>query len=230
MKNVCLIGNSHLAAIKLAADAMKDDLAAQGYHFDTFAAHRKELLETTIVDNVIHPDSATVAEKFEWTSGGQKTINLDNYQEIYVVFGSNPFDMLNYAQEGALLPLSPELIEHIFNGWMQSPGAEFLVRLAERSDLPIGFLGHPFRSENAPEARALTAYMDSHPAAAIRPETVRRHVERLAQENLPANVELLFPPCECLNQDRRFTLDEFCRGSARLTRRSKLHEDSKYGP
>lgn len=83
MKRVCVLGNSHLAAVKLGWDqraAARPDL-----HCDFFGAPKNGLAEVVFEDGFIIPQTEEVRGAFAMTSSGQEKVRLDAYDSFVTV-------------------------------------------------------------------------------------------------------------------------------------------------
>ncbi len=81
MIRVCLIGDSHLGALKRAADAD----AAPGWKLTFFGGHAELMQSIRVQDGALVPASTELRRKFARFSRGPDTIVLDDYDRFVIV-------------------------------------------------------------------------------------------------------------------------------------------------
>ena len=82
---LCLIGSSHLGALKLGADTMQPTPAELGVTPTFFAAPAKTLAETRLTEDGLVPTSPAAARSFLRTSGGLKAVRFADYDAFALV-------------------------------------------------------------------------------------------------------------------------------------------------
>ena len=83
MKNICLIGNSHVASFKLAWDKVQRKYPDVKITF--FAERRDGLTELEVKDGMLMPSTDRLREILEHTSGGLSIIDPRAYDAILLV-------------------------------------------------------------------------------------------------------------------------------------------------
>jgi hypothetical protein len=221
VRRVCFLGNSHLAALKLALDEARAAGLLDGIATDTFGSHRATLATCTIADGTLTPTAEAVAKALNWTSGGKDRVVIDAYDDIFVVAGRSPYSLVNYLPPGALPPPSRSLYQEVaaavLSGWAPSLARQ----LAAAGSARVHFVGEPELSDAAPFARGLLARAEGMPgqraALATRLREIREEIAG-AVASVPHGLASVidFPPAT-LDGFGAFTRHEFCRGSMRLT-------------
>lgn len=84
MTKMCVIGNSHVAALKLGWEAIKNDVPDVEVTF--FGAHRDSFDELVSHGRKLVPQSDNVRKSMAFTSGGHREIVIDDY-DVFVVHG-----------------------------------------------------------------------------------------------------------------------------------------------
>ena len=79
---ICVIGNSHLAAVKLGWEEVKDRYPQLSP--EMFGSHSQTLLETAFHGGRIVPTTLFTRKNFEWT-GGRSVIDLSGYAAFFIV-------------------------------------------------------------------------------------------------------------------------------------------------
>jgi hypothetical protein len=141
---ICLIGNSHLAAIKLAWD----EIQGQFPHtvLQMFGSHSASLKDTSLDSGRIVPTTKQVARNFKWTSQ-TNAIRLNKYAAFYIIsggFSSLPIFRL-YSEWGYYelngrrkFLVSQDCFRRAALGWIRSVPAMHLLRLIRSgSEAPI---------------------------------------------------------------------------------------------
>jgi len=152
--SVCMIGNSHVAALKLAwsnrAPQVKDGFAL------TFFSAQNRLMNRIARDGArLVAGSEELAEKLRYTSGGKDTIELRSYDAFVLVGSSFGVDVLRLSEEcGTIAPgegehlLSQACLSAAVEAYMDKSTALQLVRMIrDVTGAPIVLVGAPFVSE-----------------------------------------------------------------------------------
>jgi hypothetical protein len=151
---ICLIGNSHLAAIKLAWDAMREQFPH--LELEMFGSHSASLRDTALDSGRIVPTTKQVARNFKWTSR-TNAIRLNKYAAFYIVaggFSSLPIFSL-YSEWGYYelngrrkYLVSQDCFRRAAIGWLRAVPAMHLLRLVRSgSDAPIYLCAQPLPSD-----------------------------------------------------------------------------------
>ena len=83
MKRVCVLGNSHLAAVKLGWNQRA--AAHPDLHCDFFGAPKNGMAEVAFEDGLIVPQNEAVRAAFAMTSGGRESVQLRDYDCVVAV-------------------------------------------------------------------------------------------------------------------------------------------------
>ena len=81
---LCVIGTSHLGALKLGWDLVRDQFAAHELVF--FGSPGSSLRQTRVRNGILVPIDQGLSKSFEYTSGGLNEINPDLY-DGFIVYG-----------------------------------------------------------------------------------------------------------------------------------------------
>jgi hypothetical protein len=81
---ICVIGNSHVAAIKNAWDEISRDYSSHELNF--FAAPGSDLRHLELVGSFLVPKTEGLEKKLVYTSGGETKIDL-NIFDIFLIYG-----------------------------------------------------------------------------------------------------------------------------------------------
>jgi hypothetical protein len=229
MREICLVGNSHVAALKLGLDQILAEGDISECRFSVFGTRGTRLLRAQVQDGVLQPSRHDPEASFDHCSGPHAQLRLDDYDDIYFTVGTrpdrfphfNPHFLLNYLEPTHLqlqllsLPLATAIAHHTVHGQWFSP---LLHEMIEQSRRPIvHFLGCPFWSTRDPRAIAIEAQLqasaDPHAVLETLLETIRAAVQSLETERL----RLPAPPASVLDARECFSRQEYSRGSVRLT-------------
>lgn len=155
MTNICVIGNSHVTAMKLGWDIVKQKYPAVVATF--FGAPAKSLGQTEVRGDVIVPTSQEVEQFFVRTSGGKSRI--DNGYDRFLLCGmgfstarllsvSDRYRTEADARDGRR-PISTEFLQAVVqSGLRQTLAAEVARKLRRISGAPITLIPVPFRSDH----------------------------------------------------------------------------------
>lgn len=133
MKQVCVVGNSHTACIKLAWDGLQAKFPSIGLTF--FAARGAEtagILPTP--DGILVPMSKRLSRNLTVTSGGQSVIDLRRYDAVLLVGLSSAYPKYGYYSHAVA---TRAMLDHI----PQTAAFELVTKIRSVSDIPI-FLAH----------------------------------------------------------------------------------------
>jgi hypothetical protein len=241
MRRVCLIGNSHLAAVKQGLDQARALGLLDGVACDTFGARWSSLTETRIEQGCLVPSSAAVARSFAWTSGGQDRIALGEYDMICLIAGHSPRGVLRYVPPGLLPPPGRALYRAVARGWAESWAARLGAAIAEATRAAVVFVGQPQPALQLARIGAFRGLLDASgapdPAKCAPLEAIRAAIgEALAATPHPF-AAIAAPPPACLDPLGIVTRAEFCRGAVRLTEglaeaqpaEDRIHMNGAYG-
>jgi len=211
---ICIIGNSHVAALKLAWENHFDKRCKKDNDITFFASRGKSLRSLKLENNKLIPDSEHLKKNLRATSGGKSFIDLASY-DVFLLYGlaTQP-----YYKHG--LFYSKALMED----WLAEYRAASLpIKILEM--MPAGlckkiYIGHnPMPSDVlGPEANLVDCKSDAY-------ELGLSFINKTVF-NLYA-AELLPQPPSTIAASGRNTILEYNVGSRRLdvgdTRSNRLH-------
>jgi hypothetical protein len=141
---ICLIGNSHLAAVKLAWEEVQE----QYPHIvlQMFGSHSASLRDTALDSGRIVPTTKQVHRNFKWTSQ-TNAIRLNKYDAFYIISaGFSPLPIFRLYSEWGYYELngrrkylvSRDCFRRAVLGWLRAVPAMHLLRLIRSgTDAPI---------------------------------------------------------------------------------------------
>ncbi len=159
--SVCLIGNSHVAAIK-EAWTNRAPQVAPGFSLTFFSAQTRLMRQIEVEGRVLAPQSDDLSRKLAFTSGGPDRIAVDDY-DAFVLLGSgfginvprlqeswNTVDALPWGEPGTLI--SRACFEAMVEDEMrQTILIDLFTKIRSVRDVPIVIAGAPFFSERVLE-------------------------------------------------------------------------------
>ena len=83
---ICIIGNSHVAALKLAWENHFDKRCKKDNDITFFASRGKSLRSLKLENNKLIPDSEHLKKNLRATSGGKSFIDLASY-DVFLLYG-----------------------------------------------------------------------------------------------------------------------------------------------
>lgn len=159
--HVCIIGNSHIAAVKQAWDnrapRVSADLAT------TFFSAQVRLMEHLVLEGrVLVPTQDELAAKLHYTSGGTNVIDIDAYDAFVMIgsgFGVDPLKFREIGGTAAHLPygpVEPLLSERCYEAAMAEIQRDSMtIRLIKTirgvADKPALIVAAPYLSERVLE-------------------------------------------------------------------------------
>lgn len=229
MKMIAVIGNSHIAALKLGWDARRSDFAGVELRF--FGTPADNIENISVSEGRLVPRTPRVREDFVKISGGYDSIdaNYDGYL-ICGQFGIKKLQRLcgDYRAEGYLrdqrVPISDECFaECLYSGLRDAGSIGIVEKLRMITDAPVTVMHQAMRSDEDVES-PLARVSATSDAAKIR-ETFMAASERLARE---FGFELFPQPPSTLSGPLQ-TKSVYARGSVRLAGGlSKVHPSDDY--
>jgi len=105
LKRLCVIGNSHITALKLGWDRVPSDDVSVTFFGAGDPAWQTKRKNLRLTGRTLIPTSKKLAESFRWTSGGQRNVLVDDFDRLIVVgLGFSPENMLRIAKAFAFWP------------------------------------------------------------------------------------------------------------------------------
>jgi hypothetical protein len=237
MRQICIVGNSHVAALKMGLDTWQAERPIEDSTIDIFGSRARKMLRAQVHEGTVLPYPGRPEADWDFHSGTRSTLCLDAYDEIYFTVGTrrtdfphfNPRFVLNFIDsQRPWRPLSQTLVARIvqhtvFEQWF-SPLLEEMIRQSSRP--VIHFLGCPFWSTQDRRSRALKAQMEkdagTRESLALLLEQIATAVTSLETDRL----KLPAPPRSVLDTHGAFTEQAFCADSMRLSEEF----DRSHGP
>jgi len=232
MKQICVIGDSHLAALKLAWNAIEGEYPEIRLTF--FGSPAKNLRDVRVENGALVPDSEKTLLHLQQTSGGEKEIVPERFDGFLIVALELKIDRLiqiyrNYRAEEHTNPkgvqqyISNACFLQASKGSLQSSLAfEIAEKLRSLTDRPISFLPQSFPTEDAAKRRTWKEMIECGDYALLAHTFLRAISElRLAGEHI------LQQPEETRTAEM-FTKRDFGVGSVRLIKNDAQHPDDDY--
>lgn len=239
MKRICIFGNSHVGALKEGVDSLNRQGALNSVDITIFGSHRDSLKECVVSDGVITSDSDFVRTNFRWTSNGQETVNVTDFDEIYVVAGQSFFFVAPFLTRSHLPPLSDTIIEDIMTHRLDGWDMQLARAIAEASpQTQVTHLGEPFFSDEHPRSlNFLREHRRKGGQMPARLDKVQAQLDSKAQDIETENFRIAKPPEQVLEPNRVFTRHELCKDSIGLNEDRDIphrsddyfHMNVKYG-
>ena len=220
----CILGNSHLAALRFAA--ARPGAIPTGFHLDFIGSGQAGLANTRVDGSKLRPTTPETAADFE-RFGGVCDIDLAGYDFFVLVgLGLNIFvlDMLyrrfrcngmhQWARPDPDRPLlSRALLSAVLNAQMrQSLSLTLAARIRSASSAPIYLQCQPR------PGLAMLDMKGKFPAfRRMRRQGDAQRLADLFEETARALPETYVPQPPDTITDALFTADAFCQGSVRLT-------------
>ncbi|MEL7092428.1 MAG: hypothetical protein AAFN94_11900 [Pseudomonadota bacterium] len=217
MKRICVIGNSHLAALKQAIDTGAIDGVSDSYSFDTFGAVRANLRDVEVVGTQVTAKRKLVRQSFLRT-GGRKTIDLSHYNGVVLAYRNSPFFIRAYLGKSQPAPISAAVIEAVIQGFFNDWSIKLAQHIARAmGDRPVWFLGRPFNAEHDHHARVLLGAVRACERTRERVVGISDQVtDMLGDSDLEPNLKFHRPPPSVLEPLGLFSRSEFVRGGKEL--------------
>ena len=152
--SVCMIGNSHVAALKLAWSNRPPEIK-DGTTITFFSAQNRLMSRIERKGAKLVSGSEELAEKLRYTSGGQDSIKLKEYDAFVLVGSGFGIDIPRLTEEcGTIAPaggeklMSQSMLSATVEAHMEKSMSLQLSRtIREVTDVPIVLVGAPFVSE-----------------------------------------------------------------------------------
>lgn len=197
MMRICVIGNSHVGAVKMAWDEIETDHPETSLTF--FAGRSNSTKGLKPKGGMLVPNTDVLTDQIAYTSGGHREIDPEKY-DVFLLYG-----MLSH-------PNIPKRYKRVSQAFLQ----DFLVEKAS-SSLMVAQARKMRKITNKPVFASMAPV---HRLGNDKPPKLmplHRDVVALLQENTfkKFNCTLVAQPDETL-ADRRTTLSEFSIGSTRL--------------
>lgn len=218
---ICLLGDSHLAAIKTGASGLKTT-----HKLDFFGSPRDSLSGLRLQNTTLAPGSANLAEMLKVTSGGQTRIELADYDQFILVGLGFSFTRLARMHQRYRLSSGVSELKHrylisedcrelaIAGLYERSLALNLAGAIRVASQAPIILVPEPFRSINvlgSTQEVELWNYMSDRTDDLL---TIYRAMQKRCEALLP-NFRILEQPAD--TTDGVFTRSEFAEAAPRMT-------------
>jgi hypothetical protein len=204
MKEICVIGNSHIAALKLGWDAIRSDFPDVELFF--FGAPGRKMVGLTAANGQLEPTNDVQRKYFRQTSGGRESIhgNYDAYLFHALQFSIGKLEWFigkersEDQQRDARRPISGACFLECFVGILRDTRAvETIVELRKITAAPVTLTAQAMPSED--ESESILAQLDRIGDAAAVHRTFDAAANILADELkiefFPQPAETLAGPC-----------------------------------
>ncbi len=223
MKRVCLIGNSHLACLKLGWDRVRPrhpDLDCTYFGSRGTLCEHLELHDRKLV--AAHDD---LAADLRWISGGLNDIDLDRY-DFFVLMAmqfaptrvsqvARQFSWIDPRLDARKRLISREcFVQSVYDGLRHSIALEIADKISATVDRPIVIVPQPHVSVAWRDTAACKAGFGNAPAACW-PLLADIWQDCATKSAAAAAVEVLFQPAATM-ADSFFTDHRYCRASVML--------------
>ena len=203
---ICVIGNSHVAAIKSAWDEISCAHLSHELHF--FAAPRSDLRDLELVGSYLAPKTEELAKNLTYTSGGKAKIELDIFDTFLICGLGLKIPLIDARLSKAVIY---QTCQDIFASSLNSAICN-LIR--KQSNKNIYIFHNPQLAISNPDPELINNKLRY------------REVTKIIAENLQIpDVILSLQPDDSL-QDLWHTFPKFAVGSTRLLK-NKQHSESE---
>ncbi len=231
-QRVCIIGNSHAAALRVGLDLLPE--LNDKFVFDFFAAQSDLMRSMELVGRKLVPTSEVTRQRLNAYSQGRAEIEIDGYDSFLIVgmgFGIagpgfiSPFSALQKYQifgfqntetaaSGGFIskPCFDALTESVLRN---STANYFAAILRKETSVPVFLAPAPYPSEDVLSAGPKEFWLQSIRNGAW-PYAVKVYRDKAEKIAGVSGCRLLFQPAQTLTQDS-FTRKEFSHESVRLS-------------
>jgi hypothetical protein len=230
---ICLIGDSHIAALQYAL--MENADPYQAARVFLFATRGKGLGDLEYENGAIMSRDVQVSKSLART-GGSDRIVLDDYDAFCVVGGQGrtplvgkvceKFSTADMAIAGSV-PVSSALLDDLFRDVLQTTLAYKVVSLLRsHTEKPIFYVGNPFVSHavlgDTEQGEFFRAAIEAKAA-----EKVVQHFRNGLEAAIGAHAQIIAQPPETIT-DVMFTQADYGKGSRRLSQAGREHPDDDF--
>jgi len=237
VRRVCVVGNSHLGAIKEGANILQSRGELKGCDLTFFGSPNKTMESCSVADGIINANSPVVLENWNWTSGGMNQIDLRDYDEVVFVLAKQALGTLPLFAKNAqttnyeIASLSQQMIGTIIRSGFDDWYMKLVLATARQATAPtISHIGIPSKTEASPMAKRHLAPLQNASADTL--AKLRRQRAIVAHEigkiSKAEGVRFYTQPPETMEAFQLFTKHEFSKGSHRLSQTKQAHGDDDY--
>ena len=161
MINVCVIGNSHLAALKLGWDKLNEDNQTSQISMTFFGAAANGLQNIEVVDNKLVPTTVNTKRALLFTSQGKDYINLIGFDAILLIGIDCDIGLIHEVLKIHQLTSMPNAEKNIMSEQCLSTiyidkfrieeniTFSLLSKIRSISQIPVLIIPQPFRSHSS---------------------------------------------------------------------------------
>jgi hypothetical protein len=224
MKRLCVIGNSHVAALKLGWERLRASYPGMSLTFFGTAG-RDACKNLRLVEGALVPDERDL-RNFLWTSGGREKIKLEDYDHFLLVsLGFGPQEMFHVARKFSFaeprLDQSKRLVsrecfmEAVTDTLLGSMAAAITTIIRKNVNRPVLILP---QAASSIEIIKTDKFRAAHSAAPAQCWALLNELWAECATSVATRLgaAIVLQPAETVS-NHIFTAHEFCRGSVRLT-------------
>lgn len=222
MTRICMIGNSHLGALKQALSDGPIAGIPEEISFDTFGSVRSTLQDVRFAGSRIVPNRKVVRQAFRRT-GGRGEIELSEYDGVILTCRNSPFFVRAYLSGDQVAPLSPAAVRAVHESFLDDWSIDLALGIAKViAPRPVWFLGRPFNAAHDFHARKVLATLndpETGPDAQLRLADIYQCLAEVVEDTHPAeNLIFYRPPEHVLEPFGLFTKSEYSRNGRKLAK------------
>jgi hypothetical protein len=218
MKSICLIGTSHLAALKYGSALLRPSKA---YELDFFGCAGGVFRSASLIDGWLVPDTEPMRQRFRVSAAGRDRIEVGAYDAFAIVGFAGVDSITRVCHECVTVGMalkkgrrlvSPALFAAIAEGQIRSqPGIRMALQLREATKAPVFVLCKPRPGLGIKAVKFRLRRMSEGGDGTIIQGVYREVVARLASDGLI----VLDQPAQTIAEDV-FTDEMYSVGSKRL--------------
>lgn len=225
MTRICVLGNSHVASVKLGMEGLALGVPSTEPPEVTVLGAPADMTKSCVVRNgVLTTDDPRTQKSFAWTSGIGHSVRLQDFDCLFVLAGSSVFAPDTFWSPSvppALFDVpfvSSAVAARVFEALYSDWGVALARRIAEARVLQVVHVGSPFVSEAAPFSRTVVAALDAASAEAVgRLDRLKSRLHQKAAEVGSDHLTFMPPPPATLETHGVYTRHQYCRGSRKLS-------------
>ena len=234
---VCIIGNSHLAALRKAFDPWRREHGAAGLDFTFFGSHSGSLRLVEARDGRLTTSDPAVRRTLQMTTGRDDPDLPIGEFDAYVLYGLlNPnWYVAQHVRHGldrpAHLPrVSRGLLREVAAKAFRSSLAQHVLSLVRTaSDAPVVLAPQPYLSQNVVHDPNHSPYGDQPPADLAPRPALLQALDGIVADKVAAGEFRWLPQPAATIVDDHWTRPEYCVDSVRLTAKmDRGHPDDDY--
>ena len=231
MRRICVIGDSHVAALKLGWEALRAELP--GLELDFYAAPKPHMGGFAVEDGKLVATTATLRKFLEHTAQGR--FSIDGSYALYLVCGigagiETVVPAVKTLLAGAFKTGGEDLDDQLRRAFARilrdAEASVFLEKVRMITEAPIAFIAKPFASAGA-LARMLKAAGEDRRVVDLYEQAFERVLRKRSRAHF------LSQPVETLGDSPLATAEQFFRQPARIAVQDAQgdghHANGEYG-